>query len=93
MEKNVASGIPTIKYYDIILHTLATNECQELDSKFKEKAKQSLERMMTIYNKSIIDVQKYPQWHEMNFEMSTQFHFLSSKSSKMHMKLSRRRSN
>ena len=27
MEKNVTSGLLEIKYYDIKLHTLATNEC------------------------------------------------------------------
>ena len=36
MEKNVSSGLPIIKSYDIRLHTLATNECQELASKFEE---------------------------------------------------------
>ena len=33
MEKNVPSSLPIIKAYDIRLHTLATNECQELSSK------------------------------------------------------------
>ena len=28
MEKNVPSGLPVVKYYDIRLHTMATNECQ-----------------------------------------------------------------
>ena len=35
MKKNVPSGLPAIKDYDIKLHTLATNECQELSSKFE----------------------------------------------------------
>ena len=42
LEKNVPSGPLIIKSYDIILHTLASNECQELSSKFEEKVKQSL---------------------------------------------------
>ena len=37
-EKNVPNGHLIISY-DIILHTLDTNECQELDSKFKENVK------------------------------------------------------
>ena len=37
MEKIVASSLLGIKAYDIKLHTLATNECQELVSKFEEK--------------------------------------------------------
>ena len=56
MEKNVPSFLPTIKAYDIRLHTLATNECQELASKFEEKAKQSLEGMVDVYDKSVQDV-------------------------------------
>ena len=42
VENNSPSGLPGIKDYDIRLHTLATNECQEISSKFKEKVKQSL---------------------------------------------------
>jgi hypothetical protein len=37
MEKNVPSSLPVVKSYDIRLHTLSTNECQELASKFEEK--------------------------------------------------------
>ena len=40
LEKNVSGGMPVIKAYDIRLHTLATNECQELDwSVRKESSK------------------------------------------------------
>ena len=35
MEKNVPSFLLIVKAYDIRLHTLATNECQELASKFE----------------------------------------------------------
>ena len=51
MEKNVPSSLPLVKTYDIILHTLATNECQELASRFKENARQSLVGMMDVYEK------------------------------------------
>lgn len=34
-KKNVPSSLPVVKYFDIRLHTLATNGCQELASKFK----------------------------------------------------------
>ena len=40
--KSVPSGLSEIKAYDIRLHTIATNECQELASKFEERAKQSI---------------------------------------------------
>jgi hypothetical protein len=67
MEKCVPSGLPTVKYYVVMLHTLATNECQELDSKFEERARHILVGMMDVYDKSVQDVQKYLQWPEINF--------------------------
>jgi hypothetical protein len=39
MEKSVASGLLAIKDYDIGIHTLDTNESQELASKFEERAR------------------------------------------------------
>ena len=36
-------------------------------SKFEERVRHSLERMMDVYDKSIQDVQKYLQWLEINF--------------------------
>ena len=62
MEKNVPSGLLGITDYDIRLHTLATNECQELSFKFEEKVKQSLVRMMNVYDKSVQDMKNYLQW-------------------------------
>jgi hypothetical protein len=38
-EKSIPSFLPTVKIYDIRLHTLAMNECQELASKFEEKVR------------------------------------------------------
>ena len=35
MEKKIPSGLPEIKDYDTRLHTLATNDYQELASKFE----------------------------------------------------------
>ena len=67
MEKVVPSGLLEIKAYDIRLHTLATNECQDLASKFEERAREILVGMMNVYDKSVQDVQKYLQWPEINF--------------------------
>ena len=67
IEKSFPSILPAVKSYDIKLHTLATNECQELDSKFEEKARKSLAGMMDVYKKSVYDVQRYLQWPEINF--------------------------
>lgn len=55
-KKNVPSGLPAIKSYDLKLHTVATNECQELASKFEENDKQSLEWMMDVHDKLVQDV-------------------------------------
>ena len=43
MENNVPSSIPMVQTYDIKLHTLAMNECQELVSKFEEKLNRILQ--------------------------------------------------
>ena len=67
MEKSVPSSLSTVKTYDIKLHTLATNECQELTSKFEEKARHNLAGMMKLFEKSIYDVQRYILWPEINF--------------------------
>jgi hypothetical protein len=67
-EKNVPNSLPAVKAYDIRLHTLATNECQQRASKLEEKVRQSLARMMDVYEKSIYDVQIYLQWPEINFK-------------------------
>ena len=50
-EKSVPGSLPTIKTYDIRLHTLDTNDYQELDSKFEEKSRQNLAGMMELYEK------------------------------------------
>jgi hypothetical protein len=39
IEINVPSSLPVSKGYDISLHTLATTECQELASRFEERAR------------------------------------------------------
>jgi hypothetical protein len=68
IENNVPSSLPMIKTYDINLHTLDTSECQELGSRFEERAKQNLAGMMELYEKSIYYIQRYIQWPEINFE-------------------------
>ena len=68
IEKNVPSTLLVIISYDISLHTLATSECQELDSRFEENAKKNLAGMLYLYDKSIYDIQRYVQCPEINFE-------------------------
>ena len=68
MGKNTPSVLPAVKAYDIKLHTLTTNECQELASKFEERVRQSLEGMINVYDKSVQDVHRYIQWPEINLK-------------------------
>ena len=75
MEKSVPSGLPTIKDYDIRLHTLAINECQDLASKFEERARRSLVGMMDVYDKLVQDVSKYLQWPDINFQDEDPIYF------------------
>ena len=68
MEKNVPSGLPTIKAYDIRLPTLDTNECQEIASKFEEKVKKILVGITNVYDRSVQDIWKYLQWDAINLQ-------------------------
>jgi DNA repair exonuclease SbcCD ATPase subunit len=68
MEKSVLSNLLVVKAYDIRLHTLDTNECLELASKFEERERHSLAGLMDVYDKSVQDVQRYLQWPQINFK-------------------------
>jgi hypothetical protein len=68
IEKNVPCSLPVIETYDITLHTLDTSECQELASRFEERARKNLARKMELYKKSIYDIQRYIHWPEINFK-------------------------
>jgi hypothetical protein len=67
-EKNIPSSLPTIKSYDIIVYSIATEECQDLASRFKENAKKDIAGMMDLYEKSIFDIQRYIQRPKINFK-------------------------
>ena len=75
IEKNVPSSLLVTKTYDINLHTLATSECQELAFRFEERARQNLAGMMELYEKSIYDIQRYIQRHEINFKDAHPIYF------------------
>ena len=67
-EKNIPSSLPLVKSYDIIVYSMATEECQYLASQFEENARKDLARMMDLYEKSTYDIEMYIQWPEINFE-------------------------
>ena len=67
-EKNIPSSLPSIKSYDITLYSMATEECQDLASWFKENARKDLAGMMDLYEKSMYDIERYIQWPKINFE-------------------------
>ena len=50
------------------MHTLATTECQDLASTFKENARKDLVGMMELYEKSMYGIQRYIYWPNINFE-------------------------
>jgi len=47
---------------------MATEECQDLVSRFEENVRKDLARMMELYGKSTYDIQRYVKWHEINFK-------------------------
>ena len=67
-EKDIPSSLPTVKSYDIIFYSMATEECQDLASRFEENARKDLAGMMDLYEKSTHDIQRYIQWPKINFE-------------------------
>ena len=67
-EMNIPSSLSMIKIYDITVYSMATMECQDLASKFKENARKDLAGMMDLYEKSTYDIYRYIQWPEINFE-------------------------
>ena len=66
-KKKIPSSLPTIKSYDITVYSMATEECQDLASRFEENARKDLAGMMNLYEKSTYDIQRYIQWPEINF--------------------------
>ena len=68
IEKDIPSSLPSVKIYDITVYSMATGECQDLASQFKENARKDLARMMDLYEKSTLDIQRYVQRPEINFE-------------------------
>ena len=50
------------------MYSMATEECQDLASRFEENARKDLARMMVLNERSIYDIHRYIQWLEINFE-------------------------
>ena len=48
-EKNIHSSLPRVKSYDITVYSMATEECQDLASRFEENARKDLAGMMDLY--------------------------------------------
>ena len=55
-EKNINSSLSMIKIYDITVYSMATEECQDLASRFEENARKYLAGMMDLYEKYIYDI-------------------------------------
>ena len=59
---------PVVKSYDITVYSMATEECQDLASRFEENERKDLAGIMDLYEKSTYDIQRNVQWLEINFE-------------------------
>ena len=67
-KKDIPSSFPSVKSYDIIVYSMATKECQDLASRFKENARKDPTGMTDLYEKFTYDIQRYVQWPEINFK-------------------------
>ena len=67
-KKDIPNSLPSVKSYDITVYSMATEECQDLASRFEEDSIKDLARMMDLYEKTTYDIQRYIQWPEINFE-------------------------
>ena len=67
-KKDIPSSLPSVKRYDIIVYSMAIEECQDLVSRFEENARKDLAGMMELYEKSMYHIQRYIQCPEINFE-------------------------
>ena len=67
-EKDIPNSLPSVKSYDITVYSMAIKECEDLASRFEEKARKDLAGMMDLYEKSSYDIQRYIQWPEINFK-------------------------
>ena len=73
LKKDIPSSLPSVKSYDITVYTMATEECQDLASRFEENARKDIAGMMDLYEKNTYDIQRYVQWPEINFKEIIQF--------------------
>ena len=67
-KRDIPNNFPSIKIYDITVYSMATEECQDLASRFEENARKDLAGIMDLYEKTTYDIQRYIQWLEINFE-------------------------
>ena len=67
-KRDIPNSLPSVKSYDITVYSMATEECQDLASRFEENARKDLAGMMDLYEKTTYDIQRYIKWPEINFE-------------------------
>ena len=51
-KRDIPNSLPSVKSYDITVYTMATEECQDLASRFEENARKDLAGMMDLYEKT-----------------------------------------
>ena len=67
-KRDIPNTIPLVKSYDITVYSMATEECQDLASRFEENARKDLTGMMDLYENTTYYIQRYIQWLEINFK-------------------------
>ena len=55
-KRDIPNSLPSVKSYDITVYSMATEECQDLASRFEENARKDLAGMMNLYEKNTYDI-------------------------------------
>ena len=58
-KRDIPNSLPLVKSYDITVYSMATEECQDLASRFEENARKDLARMIDLNEKTTYDIQRY----------------------------------
>ena len=55
-KRDIPNSLPSVKSYDVIVYSMATEECQDLASWFKKNARKDIAGMMDLYEKITYDI-------------------------------------
>jgi hypothetical protein len=55
-KRDIPNSLPSVKIYDITVYTMATEECEDLASRFEENARKDLAGMMDLSENTTYDI-------------------------------------